>query len=275
MIMSLRDELEAIVPQNHLCKIPKRFDVVGDIAIVSVPQAMESYNEDIAKAIMHRRQNIRTVLNKTSKLEGECRVASHDIIAGEITETIHQEFGLVYRIDLQQCFFNGRLSYERKRVASLVRSGEDVIVPFAGVGPFAIPAAKHAANVVAVEMNCNACKYLSVNCKLNKVQKNIHVINADACNISNMLRAEFDRAIIPTPYGMDFFLEIVSTLVKPGGYIHFYTFKSKEEVYALIKRYENMGFELLFHRRCGNVAPGISRWVFDLKKQENMPVKKR
>ncbi|MDG6243984.1 MAG: class I SAM-dependent methyltransferase family protein [Methanolobus sp.] len=264
--MSLRDELKGIVPQNYLCKLPSRFDVIGDIAIVSVPQGMETYNEDVARAIMERTQNIRTVLNKTSKIEGDRRIASLEIITGESTETIHREFGLAYRIDLKQSFFNGRLSFERKRVASLVRSGEDVLVPFAGVGPFAIPAAKNAANVFAVEMNGDACKYLSVNCKLNRVEKNIHVINADACNISNMIRAEFDRAIIPTPYGMDYFLESISTLVKPGGYIHFYTFKPKEDIYGLIQRYGNMGFEVLFHRRCGNVAPGISRWVFDLKK---------
>ena len=39
-----------------------------------------------------------------------------------------------------------------------------------------------------------------------------------------------------------------------------------EEIPELISKYEGMGFEVLFHRRCGNVAPGISRWVFDLKK---------
>ena len=27
------------------------------------------------------------------------------------------------------------------------------------------------------------------------------------------------------------------------------------------------GFELVIQRRCGNVAPGISRWVYDLVKQ--------
>ncbi|WP_407355132.1 class I SAM-dependent methyltransferase [Methanolobus sp. WCC5] len=264
--MSLRDELKGIVPQNYLSKLPNRFDVIGDIAIVSVPQGMETYNEDIARVIMERMQNIRTVLNKTSKLEGDHRVANLEIIAGESTETIHREFGLAYSIDLKRSFFNGRLSFERKRVASLVRSGEKVLVPFSGAGPFAISAAKTAATVVAVEMNRHACKYFAINCKLNKVERNIHVINADASSIPNMLRTGFDRAIIPTPYGMDHFLESISTLVKPGGYIHFYTFKPKEDIEGLIQRYGNMGFEVLFHRRCGNVAPGISRWVFDLKK---------
>jgi tRNA (guanine37-N1)-methyltransferase len=165
-----------------------------------------------------------------------------------------------------QSFFNGRLSYERKRVASMVKSGERVIVPFSGVGPFAIPAAVSAASVVAVEMNGAACKSFIKNSKLNKVENKIHIINADANNIPNLLKTEFDRAIIPTPYGMDHFLETIYPLVKDGGFVHFYTFKPKEKILEMIKNYEDMGFEVLFHRRCGNVAPGISRWVFDLKK---------
>ncbi|WP_342303798.1 class I SAM-dependent methyltransferase family protein [Methanolobus sp. ZRKC5] len=263
--MSLKDELKGIIPEKELEQLPNRFDIIGDIAIVSVPESMEKYNNVIAQTIMGRMQNIKTVLNKVSKLEGKRRVADFKIIAGHSTETIHKEFGFAYMIDLKKSFFNGRLSFERKRVTSMVKPGEDVLVPFCGVGPFAIPAAA-AAKVVAVEMNGEACKSFVRNCKLNKVEENIHIINADATRLPNMIKKRFDRAIIPTPYGMDLFLESISSLVKAGGYIHFYTFKPKEQIAELIGKYEKMGFVVEFHRRCGNVAPGISRWVFDLKK---------
>ncbi|SFM70676.1 class I SAM-dependent methyltransferase [Methanolobus profundi] len=266
--MSFKDELKGIIPAEELHRLPNRFDIIGDIAVVSVPDEMKIYNEDIARIIMGMMQNIRTVLNKVSKLEGNKRVADFEIIAGNSTETVHREFGLSYRIDLKNSFFNGRLSYERKRIASLVKAGEDVLVPFSGVGPFAIPAAAAGAKIVAVEMNGNACKSFTKNCKLNKVEKNVHIINADANCIPNMLNMEFDRAIIPTPYGMDHFLESISSLVRTGGYVHFYTFKPKEEIPELIEKYEGMGFEVEFYRRCGNVAPGISRWVFDLRKRD-------
>jgi tRNA (guanine37-N1)-methyltransferase len=264
--MSLKDDLKGIIPEKELEILPNRFDIIGDIAVVSIPDELVLYKEDIASAIMGKMQNIRNVLNKVSKLEGNRRVADLEIIAGNSTETIHKEFGFSYKIDLRESFFNGRLSYERKRVASLVNAGEKVLVPFSGVGPFAIPAAKSADYVVAVEMNGAACKSFTKNCKLNKLENKIHIINADANSIPNLLKTEFDRAIIPTPYGMDRFLKTISPLVKPGGFIHFYTFKPKEEIKELIGKYEDMGFEVLFHRRCGNVAPGISRWVFDLKK---------
>jgi tRNA (guanine37-N1)-methyltransferase len=77
----------------------------------------------------------------------------------------------------------------------------------------------------------------------------------------------FDRAIVPTPYGMDHFLERISKLVKKGGYIHFYTFKAESQIPKLIEDYEIMGLEVELYRRTGNVAPGISRWVFDLIKK--------
>ncbi|MEZ5335646.1 MAG: class I SAM-dependent methyltransferase family protein [Methanolobus sp.] len=240
--------------------------MIGDIAVVSIPDELVNYKEDIASTIMGKMQNIKHVLNKVSKLEGNKRVADFEIIAGNSTETIHKEFGFSYKIDLRQSFFNGRLSYERKRVASLIKSEESVLVPFSGVGPFAIPAAASATCLVAVEMNGAACNSFTKNCKINKLEDKIHIINADANSIPNLLKTEFDRAIIPTPYGMDHFLGTISPLVKNGGFIHFYTFKPKEDIPELIEKYEDMGFEVLFYRRCGNVAPGISRWVFDLKK---------
>ncbi|MDY0387503.1 MAG: class I SAM-dependent methyltransferase family protein [Methanolobus sp.] len=264
--MSLKDELKGTIPEKELEQLANRFDIIGDIAIISVPESMEKYNNVVAQAIMGRMQNIKTVLNKVSKLEGNRRIADFKIIAGHSTETIHKEFGFTYRIDLKKSFFNGRLSFERKRVALMVKPGEDILVPFCGVGPFAIPAASAGAKVVAVEMNGDACKSFVRNCKLNKVEENIQTINADAKHIPNMIKKQFDRVIIPTPYGMDHFLESISLFVKAGGHVHFYTFKPKEQIPELIEKYEKLGFEVEFHRRCGNVAPGISRWAFDLKK---------
>lgn len=264
--MSLKDELQGIIPGKELEKLPNRFDIIGDIAVVSVPEGIKRYKPEIAAAIMEQMHNVRTVLNKVSKLEGNRRVADFEILAGDSTETIHREFGFAYRIDLKRSFYNSRLGFERKRIASKVEFGESVLIPFAGVGPFVIPAAAAGARVIAVEMNPFACISLRENCRLNKVKEHVSIINADAKSIPNMLKNDFDRAIIPTPYGMDHFLESISSLIRTGGHVHFYTFKPKEDIPELIERYGNMGFELEFHRRCGNVAPGISRWVFDLKK---------
>ena len=269
--MRLREQLKGKIPENDLVRLSNRFHVIGDIAIVSVPSEMESYKMEIAKTIVSRHRHIKTVLNKVSKLEGNRRVASLEILAGSETVTAHREFGFCYRLDLCKVFFNSHLSYERRRVALKVKPGERVLSPFCGVGPYVVPAASAGARVVALESNSEACKWLAENASLNRVEDNIDLIKGDALSIANLLNLrhlnlKFDRAIIPTPYGMDQALDILSPLVKKGGTIHFYTFKKKHQIDGLIAKYENAGLHVEFHRSCGNVAPGVCRWVFDLVK---------
>ncbi|MDM7940725.1 MAG: RsmD family RNA methyltransferase, partial [Methanothrix sp.] len=164
-------------------------------------------------------------------------------------------------------FFNSRLGYERIRVARQVQSGEQVLVPFAGVGPFVVPMAARGATVLAVEKNRDACKWLAENALLNRVDGRTGIINADVFQILQILKMDFDRAVVPTPYGMDSVLEAVSSRVKKGGMVHFYTFKKRQQIEGLVQSYSDMGFEVEAFRRCGNVAPGVSRWAFDLKKK--------
>lgn len=302
--VTLRDTMRGIVEDPLLPLVPKRFDYVGDIAIVSIPKELEAYRDSIASKIFSMRGNTRAVLNKVSKLEGEHRVAQFEFLSGESAETFHKENGYTYEMDVRKVFFNPRLYWERARVASKVLSGESVLIPFAGVGPFVLPSAGKGAMVCAVEINPDACACLRKNVRLNKLAGQVTVIQGDARCIlrhpgflkpdsetGNAVEVEstvfpsviacsgsgeiegfqvpkngFDRAIVPAPYGMDHFLCEISGLVKKGGYIHFYTFKTEPQIPELIEEYEKMGLEVEFCRRSGNVAPGVSRWVFDLIK---------
>ncbi|AKB84217.1 class I SAM-dependent methyltransferase family protein [Methanococcoides methylutens] len=254
------------IPEDLCHLVPKRFDAIGDVAVVSIPSELEGYKIPVAEYISSKRGNIRAVLNKVTKLEGDHRVAGFELLLGDSSITTHVEFGFRYRMDLKDVFFNGRLAFERERVASMVREGEDVLVPFCGVGPFAIPAASKGAKVIALEKNPAACKWLAENIRLNHVEDNIDPILADASFIGNLLNSKFDRVIIPTPYGMDNFLECVLPFVKHGGNLHFYTFKTREDFEGVIDHCSEMGLEVTGYRRCGNVAPGISRWVLDMLK---------
>jgi tRNA (guanine37-N1)-methyltransferase len=218
------------------------------------------------------------VLNKVSKLEGERRVAHFELLSGESAETFHRENGYTYKMDVRKVFFNPRLYWERARVASKVLPEESILIPFAGVGPFVLPPAGRRTAVCAIEINPDACACLKENVRLNKLEKQVTVIQGDADFIlshPDPVEAKgfqvpengFDRAIVPTPYGMDHFLGKVAELVKKGGYIHFYTFKTENQIPELIEDYRRMGLDVEFYRRTGNVAPGVSRWVFDLIKE--------
>ncbi|MBN1432553.1 MAG: RsmD family RNA methyltransferase [Methanomicrobiaceae archaeon] len=248
--------------------IPCGFDVIGNIAVVSIPGEYREYSGDVCASIIARRKNVRTVLNRISSVGGDYRVSGFELIYGDIcTATIHRESGFSYMLDLKESFFNPRLSTERMRVAAMVEENETVLVPFAGVGPFAVPAAAKGALVYAVEMNPSACGWLKKNVELNEVSENTEVIRGDAEEIPYMFRTEFDRAIIPAPYGFGESLFLIAGRIKQGGNIHFYTFKRPSEIAGLKDSYERSGLEVRNIRRCGNVAKGVSRWAFDLKKE--------
>jgi tRNA (guanine37-N1)-methyltransferase len=270
--VSLRDEMRGIIEEPLLHMVPKRFDYVGDVAVISIPAELSAYKEVIASKLFSMRGNTRAVLNKVSKLEGEHRVADFELLLGESAETIHRENGYAYKLDVKKVFFNPRLYTERKRVLSKITPGEYIIIPFAGVGPFVLPAAGKGAKVYAVEINPDACACLQENLRINRLVRQVKVIQGDLEKIlqeSDFQIPEngFDRAIVPTPYGMDHFLCEISKLVRKDGHIHFYTFKAESQIPGLINEYEKMGLETELYRRSGNVAPSISRWVFDLIKK--------
>lgn len=265
--MKIKERLKGTVPDDCLSSLSDRFQVIGDIAIISLDQSLAPYKKEIAQAVLSSQKSIHTVLNKTSKLHGEERVAGFEHLAGrDCTITTHKEFGFRYNLDLRTVFFSGSLGYERMRIAKQVKDGEKVLLPFAGVGPFAVQLAARGARVIAIEKSREACRYLQENAHLNRVDQMIDTINADAFQVAGFLKEDFHRAVIPAPYGREGILETVLPLLKPGGLLHIYAFKKREQIEPLKIRYEELGLEVLLSRRCGNVAPGVSRWVFDLAK---------
>jgi tRNA (guanine37-N1)-methyltransferase len=263
--MRLKEMLNGIVPKESLGRLSDGYHVIGDIAVLSLDPELERYKEEIASALLNQCNYIHTVLNKTSGLQGEERVAHFEVLAGTgNTITAHKEFGFIYHLDVARVFFNSRLGCERMRVANAVKEGEDVLVPFAGSGPFVVPIAARGARVVALEKNRDACLWLAGNARQNHVDERIAVINGDAFRMAELLKTDFDRVVVPTPYGMDRIIKTASQMVKAGGWLHFYTFKKRHQIQELQESYEDLGLGVRQCRRCGNVAPGVSRWVFDM-----------
>jgi tRNA (guanine37-N1)-methyltransferase len=219
--MCLKGQLDKARPSSAPNQALYPFHVIGDIAIVSIPSEMDDYKKAIAEALILRGRNIKTVLNKISKIKGDGRVALFEILAGDDTVTTHKEFGYFYRLNVAKVFFNTGLGYERRRVASKVRPSEMVLIPFCGIGPFAVPVAFRGAKVVALESSSEACGWLAENARLSGVEEDIIIIKGDAFSSAQMMKTEFDRAIVPTPYGRDEILEILMPMVKKGGMVHF------------------------------------------------------
>ncbi len=265
--MRLQEKLRGILPEECRQKLCERIHIIGDIAIIRIPPELGEYKMQIGQALLFADRHIMTVLNKTAKLHGERRVAGLEYLAGRPgTVTVHREYGHIFRLDVAEVFFSSRLSYERMRVASAVQAGEQIVLPFAGVGPFAVPLAARGAAVLALEKSRKACLFLADNARLNSVDDKIAIVNGDALQSSRLLKKQFDRAVIPAPYGLAGALEAMLPLVKRNGWLHYYTFKKLCQIEPLAKSYEDLGLKVVNCRRCGNVAPHVSRWAFDLKK---------
>ncbi|RPI39470.1 MAG: class I SAM-dependent methyltransferase family protein [Methanoregulaceae archaeon] len=270
VIMGLKDQLACRMPANLVSRVSDHFEVIGDVAVLSIPAELEPYKHLIAQAVASKRKNIATILNKKEKVTGESRTARYEVLQGDSSVTLHHEFGYAYRLDISRTFFSSRLANERKRVTDQVRQGEKVCVPFAGVGPFAIPAAARGAEVFAVEKNPEAFQYLLENIALNRVTGNCSAVQGDALDTAHLPYTVFDRLIIPAPYGLDHALETFLPVLSENGMVHFYTFKAKEQIPDLIRGFEQEGLMVRYSAPCGNVARGVSRWVFDMARTHGL-----
>lgn len=67
-------------------------------------------------------------------------------------------------------YWNSRLGTEHERLVSLFSPNDLVADVFAGVGPFAIPAARKNCLVFANDLNPSSTEYLAQNCTDNKVR---------------------------------------------------------------------------------------------------------
>ena len=105
-VMGLKRQLRGHIPDQALHYVSDHFEVIGDLAVISIPQELSGYKQVIAQEIVSRRKNISTVLNKVAKVGGDNRTAGYEILAGNTTVTLHHEFGFAYRLDVSRVFFN-------------------------------------------------------------------------------------------------------------------------------------------------------------------------
>ncbi|HDN82889.1 MAG TPA: class I SAM-dependent methyltransferase family protein [Candidatus Altiarchaeales archaeon] len=269
---SLKDALRNKLNERELKVLHKSFDIVGDIAILDIPEQLKDKEKIIAETLLKLFKNIRVVVKKEGKVDGKFRTRAFSILAGENrTITKHKEHGCIYLLDIEKAYFSPRLGNERLRIANQVKDGEKVLVMFAGIGPYAILIAKKRnAKVYAIELNPNAIEYMKKNVELNKV--NVNVISGDVREETPKLVAKvgkFDRIIMPLPKGADNFLDVALKAIKNNGIIHFYCF-SKDEKEAkenLLRICEELGYSIKIKEivKCGSFSPGINRICIDFE----------
>lgn len=124
-----------------------------------------------------------------------------------------KQHGARFRLDFSKVYWNSRLEQEHNRIVALFKPGDVVVDVMAGIGPFAIPAAKqHGCTVLANDLNPDSYAYLVQNIKLNKVR----ILLCAGCWCPCTTTQVGDNV---TPFNMDgrAFIRAVSGAASPPG----------------------------------------------------------
>jgi len=226
----LKDTLARLSPTEDSVNVYNAFDIIGDIAIIKLPQESTTKAEDIAEAVMNRHGNVKTVFVQTSGVAGDFRLRHLAHAAGENrTATVHRESGCSFAVDVESCYFSPRLLHERLRIAHLVQPNEIVVNMFAGVGCFSIIIAKRsqAAKVFSIDVNPAAIAFMEENIRRNRVYGKVFPLLGDAkATIETRLQHCADRVLMPLPEKAYAYLpSAVSAIKTSGGWIHIHAFE--------------------------------------------------
>ena len=229
---SFRRELQKILPRDIFNSASRAYEQIGDIGIITIFPQMEKYEKQIAKALMETNKGIRLVLKKISKYSGKKRIQEYEVLAGSgTTETTHIENGVKINLNVKEVYFSGRTANERKRICSLIRNPEIVLVLFSGCAPYPLAISKNtpAKEVWSIEINKSGHEYGLKNISLNSLS-NIHLICGDVREKIKSLNKSFDRIIMPHPTEADYFLEDALSVLNKKGVVHMYLFSKPEKV---------------------------------------------
>ena len=259
------------VPDGLRQYLPSSFDIVGDVAMMKVPDELWDYRHEIGDALIKVNRNIRVVFHDYG-VKGDFRIRDLEKIAGEGgSETIHKEFGVKLYTDPSRVYFNPRLSSERSRIANLVEDGETIIDMFAGVAPFGTVIGKIANPriIYSIDLNPEAEHFARMNAEKNHIDCIVPMTGDSSKLIYDLPMA--DRVIMNLPQIADKFLRFAMDRMNPGATAHMYKIIErtefpkfcddlKEEMSGLGHRIEIQSSELKTY------SPTMSVYSMDIRK---------
>jgi len=222
-------ERETRTTPSDLLDFDPTYERLGDIAILDEDDPERA--RAAADAVVESDLPVGTVVNRASKVQGETRVREFDVLTGEDTETAHREYGCAFVVDIADVYFSPRLATERHRVVEQVREGEHVFDMFAGVGPFAIPAAKRGAACVGVDLNPSAIGYLRENARRNGVADRVTAIEGDVRAVEGY-DGWADRIVMNLPHSADEFLDTALELAGEDCVLHHYDIQHEDDPFG-------------------------------------------
>ncbi len=272
MSVDLKTCLRDILPQEELDQLVRSYDVIGDMAVVIIPETLAHRERQIGEAILANTKRIKVVARRDGIYSGEFRTIALKVIAGENRkETVHREYGVSLAVNPETVYFSVRSGTERKRIADLVAPGEEVLVLFSGIAPYplVIAANSEARQVVGIEKNPEAHRYALMNLARNKKLGNVLLHCGDVAEVLPQLARCFDRIVMPLPKSGAAFLPLALSVLRPGGMLHFYDMQKESDFAGSVETVR--GVILAQGRtlrsaavvRCGHCAPRTFRICVD------------
>ncbi|MDX1611984.1 MAG: methyltransferase, partial [Candidatus Thermoplasmatota archaeon] len=262
--------LEDEVPPSLIRQLPSGWQVLGDVGLLRLPEALLDHGATIGKAYGDA-LGLRSVLH-IHGAEGELREPDTVHLWGERdTCTVHREHGLVYHLDPAQVLFSQGNHHERHRLAATLQPGERVVDLFAGVGYFALPFARAGAEVIACEKNPASVAFLQENVAANELQGRVEVRAGDCRETAPEGWAH--RVHMGYFPGTQAFLSTAVAAIAPeGGILHYHDTAGgedpvKETWHAVLEHpaLAEGDAKLLEGRTVKSYAPGVVHVVLDVE----------
>ncbi|ORX75535.1 hypothetical protein BCR32DRAFT_296833 [Anaeromyces robustus] len=176
---STDDILRSIIPEKY--QIPGSFETVGHIAHLNLRDEYLPYKKIIGEIILDKNKHIKTVVNKTGKIDNTFRFFEMELLAGVWDMNAElKESNCTFKFDFSKVYWNSRLQGEHERLVKKFKKNEFICDVMAGVGPFALPAAKNKGSIVfANDLNPKSYEYLLKNVENNKLVNKVFSYNLD------------------------------------------------------------------------------------------------
>jgi len=273
---SIKKTVSLIIPSELLHHLPCKWEKIGSVVTIKVPDELGDYKEIIGKAYAEG-LGCTTTLNEKGGISGVYRKPVVEVIFGSPhTETIHTENGIRFKVDPQQIMFSSGNMAERRRMAAISQENETVVDLFAGIGYFTLPIAVYSRprKIVACEINPVAFDYLCSNVVLNHVSSIVEPRLGD--NRETAPKDCADRVILGYLHGSQDFLPVAFACLKNySGFLHYHVLVPVElipkqplsHIEQVAKRFDRC-VELLKVNEIKSYAPRVNHMVLDVRIME-------
>lgn len=176
--LSVDEVLRRLLPAG--IDIPSSFEQAGQLCHLNLRDSQLPYRYLIGQVILDKNKSVKTVVNKTGKIETEFRTFPMEHLAGDASTVVRlKEHQCLFEFEYRDVYWNSRLQEEHGRLIEalfihpvLASQQRPVLADCTcGIGPFSLPIVKQVHGVIshANDLNPESIRWLARNAELNKL----------------------------------------------------------------------------------------------------------